>query len=355
MNIKILMLALTVMIRVAHADELANKKFRSALAVCEKALQVEMPKSYGSLSRLNSLLKRYQRSRDEALAIDPSLKDSTEQHYKGDFFTDKAFIEAYRVCEGELADKVSQAEAQVKQRESDRKARQQEGLEQSNELMEKMDLAKGYVATAINQHCVSYLRAPTLKGEAVSPLYQQYQQAKQQAIETYPEIVKQFHQAVIIDPDSGDEQTVSKMVSSWFRYCDAKFTHQLENSEDSSVKETVTVPSETEGPMLPPSSSTTAKGASKATPPVPQKENKELDNGEEIDSEYQAALKSFKGDRLKVLNDEKRLPDFVNDEDNDLQKSSEWQYEDDKKCNTYVFQGDQLTKSKVTPGECESF
>jgi arginyl-tRNA--protein-N-Asp/Glu arginylyltransferase len=349
MNIKYWFFLSLFIVTIVQADELANKEFRAALAVCEKALQVETPKSSGSLSRLSSLLKRYQRSRDSALAIDPSLKDSTEQHYKGDYFADKSFVEVYRICENELANKVSQAELQVKQREANRKARQQQILEQSDELIKNMSTAKEYVTAAINQHCISYLRTPTLKEEALSSLYQEYQQARQKALETYPDIVKQFHRATMIDPDSGEEQVVSKTIENWFKYCDAQFTHQ---DSVSSVKEEATVPSETEGPLLPPSST---EVKTPTTVPQPEKNEAAVSDEAEIDPEYQEALKNFKGGRLKVLTDEKRLPDFVNDEDNNLQKASVWQYEDDKKCTTYTFQGDNLIKPKITPGECDSF
>ncbi len=350
MYLKILcLLFIGMIVGIVQADELANKKFRAALNVCEKALQVEMPKSYGSLSRLNGLLKRYQRNRDEALAVDPSLKDSTEQHYKGDFFADKPFVEAYRICEGELPSKVSQAESQVQQKESARKARQQALSEQSNALLEKIDLAKNYVASAINRHCANYLRAPTSASDAVSPLYQEYQQAKQQAIATYPEIVRQFHQVLITDPENGEEKTVSKTVGLWFKYCDAQFTHQPEKEEEPPAKENPSTAVEAEGPMLPPASPPVVEKTADA--PEPSPENQE----DEIDPDYQAALKYFKGDRLKVLTDEKRVPDFVDNEDNDLKKSNVWQYEDEEKCTTYTFQSNKLTKSKTTPGECDSF
>jgi hypothetical protein len=99
--------------------------------------------------------------------------------------------------------------------------------------------------------------------------------------------------------------------------------------------------------MLPPSSPVVAQKPSNGSPAV----NLE----EESDPEYEMALKSFKGDRLNVLTHEKRFPEFVDDEDNDVQKSKIWQYEDDEKCTTYTFQGDKLIKSKTTRGECESF
>jgi hypothetical protein len=43
--------------------------------------------------------------------------------------------------------------------------------------------------------------------------------------------------------------------------------------------------------------------------------------------EYQKLLNATEGDRQKILKDEKRLPDYINDEDNDYKKADHWQYE----------------------------
>jgi hypothetical protein len=73
--------------------------------------------------------------------------------------------------------------------------------------------------------------------------------------------------------------------------------------------------------------------------------------------EYKQVMATLAGDRLKVLKDEKRLPDFVDDEDNQYKKAKIWQYENDdgSKCKIYTFKGDKLSQSKTQKGECPPF
>lgn len=79
------------------------------------------------------------------------------------------------------------------------------------------------------------------------------------------------------------------------------------------------------------------------------------DNADTDETEYKSMIAKMQGDRLKVLKEEKRLPDFVDDEDYNYQKATIWQYEkaDGKKCSVYNFKGNQLVKSnKNLIGEC---
>jgi hypothetical protein len=73
--------------------------------------------------------------------------------------------------------------------------------------------------------------------------------------------------------------------------------------------------------------------------------------------EYQKLLNAVEGDRQKILKDEKRLPDYINDEDNDYKKAEHWQYEseDGKKCTVYTFAKDGKATKKSVNGECPPF
>ncbi|OQW94863.1 MAG: hypothetical protein BWK79_04520 [Beggiatoa sp. IS2] len=104
-----------------------------------------------------------------------------------------------------------------------------------------------------------------------------------------------------------------------------------------------------------PSKATPAKKEVEPAPSADDDAAADEEYAKEVAAEYQKALSQVHGDRLKVLQENKRVPEFVDDEDNDLQKANTWQYEDKAKCTAYSFKGDKLLKPKVTPGECPAF
>lgn len=109
---------------------------------------------------------------------------------------------------------------------------------------------------------------------------------------------------------------------------------------------------------IPTTDSSNAKDiAFSSNPPSPA----ESDNADTDEAEYKSVMAKMQGDRLKVLKEEKRLPDFVDfvdDEDYNYQKATTWQYEkaDGKRCSIYNFKENKLVKTnKNLAGACPPF
>lgn len=436
-----------------HANDSAIKHFQSALSACERALQMEMPKSQGSLKILQSLSKRYQRNKQLALGKEPALKDSTTELYKGEFFEEKTFKEAFQICEAKLATKAAAAKENVAKRLEQRKNEQQTQQEVVSDLMKKMEMANQQVKVAIEENCVVYLqmlnemdaeeKTPPAK-EKVASLHKNYQTAKQKALEIYPDIVKQFQTVVI--PDPLEKKKENRTIHGWFNRCEEAFAEQLTEKTAEETEEKIPEfadevgprnprdvikpeidqeasappPSETEVPsgeeeeaseieevkksaVKPLESQQSAKHSTEPVDPeeveepavsVPQPVEKkkaavkpvanpppeeEISPEEKVspepavskateedtdseavppedeDREYQTAVEKLQGDRLKILKENKRLPDFVDDENFDLQKAKAWQFKNEDKCKTYRFKGNKSVGEKATTGECPEF
>jgi hypothetical protein len=407
----------------AADNKLAVKKFEAALSNCEKGLQAALPKSSGSLKILQLLYKHYERDRDEALGLDASLKEAKHLRYTGKFFVERSFDDIFQSCERDFSAKIGQAENEVNTKEQNRRVKQKEQQPQVDALLKKLNTAMQQVAVAVNQHCVGYLRSPTPQIAAV--VYKPYLAAKAAALEAYPEIVKQLHDSVIIEPE--EERQVTKTVQAWFRYCDDVFKHpasmntvekQIEKvtekpAEAAPVSPMTTTPTvatptdvkpavtsannlpsiEDEGPMPQPvpmvtppvsvvpavpatTSTSTVATPAPTTPTVLTPPTVEVKpsvtptptapipaaatTSETVDDpkvEYQKLVNTVDGDRQKILKDEKRLPDYINDEDNDYKKADHWQYEseDGNKCTVYIFAKDGKATKKPVNGECPPF
>ena len=409
----------------AADNKLAVKKFEAALSNCEKGLQAELPKSSGSLKILQLLYKRYERDRDEALGLDASLKDAKHLRYTGKFFVERSFDDVFQSCERDFSAKIGQAESDVNTKEQNRRVKQKEQQPQVDALLKKLNSAMQHVAVAVNQHCVGYLRSPT--PQIIAVVHKPYLAAKAAALDSYPDVVKQLHESVIIDTE--EERQVTKTVQAWFRYCDDAFKNPASiNAVDKTPEKApekpvevlstpvppapttpvvatpaevkpVTPPAvvpanlpsiEDEGPMpqpapivAPPAPVMPAPTSMPApttpavvTPPVEVKPAAPVippatpaganpppaaaTPAETVDDpkvEYQKLLNATEGDRQKILKDEKRLPDYINDEDNDYKKADHWQYEseDGNKCTVYTFAKDGKATKKPINGECPPF
>lgn len=409
----------------AADNKLAVKKFEAALSNCEKGLQAESPKSSGSLKILQLLYKRYERDRDEALGLDANLKDAKHLRYTGKFFVERSFDDVFQSCERDFSAKLGQAESDVNTKEQNRRVKQKEQQPQVEAVLKKLNSAMQHVAVAVNQHCVGYLRSPTPQIAAV--VHKPYLAAKAAALDSYPDVVKQLHDSVIIDPE--EERQVTKTVQAWFRYCDEAFKNPASlNAEKPVVSEppvatttpaVVTPPPveikpvtppvevkvetapvkpslpsiEDEGPMPQPASTSTptpviaptvaptpivtpapaeVKPVTPPAPPVvtppavipapttampPPATATPSETVNDPKVEYQKLVDTLDGDRQKILKDEKRLPDYINDEDNDYKKADHWQYEseDGNKCTVYIFTKDGKATKKPINGECPPF
>jgi hypothetical protein len=211
------------------AEQRAVQKFKFALNACDRGMDMKMPRSRGSLRVLKSLLRRYQYNRDAALALDASVKDLNTEYYVDQFFvTQTSFAQAYQICENEFVEKVANAQAYIKQKIAERKARQKELEVKRQALIKKQQAAKREVFLAINEYCASFLRSPT---SDIEPLFKNYQTAKQKALEFYPQIVNQIYQATVINRENGKEISMSKTIQAWFEYCEAAFQPKLTHAE----------------------------------------------------------------------------------------------------------------------------
>lgn len=370
---------------VSATQQRAITKFESALNACDRGMQMKMPKSRGSLRILKTLLKRYRRNRDAALNIDKTVKDSGTEYYTGNFFVEQtAFEEAYHTCENDFVDKVKMAEDLIAQKIEARKAKREERLARRQMMKEKSTSAQRQVFLAVNEYCAHYLRDPKIP---LSPLYKKYETAKQKALELYPNIVQQVHQAMIYDAASGEEKNISKTVSAWFEDCESAFLRQgaigpippntsmsqIIQDNSKSIKQippaitTIDSPKEKPSESIQEIDSSHEKKEAIQEDKVAVEENElaeeeneiqdEEDYRKEMEAEYQSVMKTMSADRLNILKKEGRVPDYVDDEDGHYKKSKIWQYEaeDESQCSTYHFKGNKLTQSKTLKGVCPPF
>ncbi|MCV6637444.1 hypothetical protein [Candidatus Albibeggiatoa sp. nov. NOAA] len=359
-------------------DKLAIKNFETATGFCERALQSEMPKSSGSLRVLKGNWKKYQNNMDNALNRNPSLANASNHTYTGGYFVDKTFAEIYQVCNEELPERVNEAIEYIDELRRTRQARLSQQRALLDALEQKTKLAKDYVIAAVNQHCATYVRSPS---PTATNLQMSYQMAKQKALETYADIGKHFHEATMFNSDIAEDETLNKTVESWFEFCDSAFniTQVIANTSVNEQllppqPETVSVLPDHANLILPPLP--TNLPPAQFVPPQPEmpvqpvEEPAPLDESddeeyadtdyaaddysEEDDPDYQEAIRTLKDDRMKVLKKEKRMPDFVDNEDFNLGASSWWRYEKDdgRRCVTYSFKLNSLIRTQEQPGEC---
>jgi hypothetical protein len=398
---------------------------------------MEVPKSRGSLKILQSLLKRYQRNKQLALETEESLKDSTEHLYTGEFFVEKTFEEAFQTCESKLVTKVNGAEKTVAEKIAERKSKQQEQEAVVEALVDKIEAAKKYVKIAVEENCAIYLQMTIQTDEEKSlpskaklaSLYQGYKKAKQEALDIYPDIIKQFYAAVIVDPFTAEKKQESKAVVNWFKYCEEAFAEQTpektatlvgpklpqtkkapsldkkplstsesteetdeiektvtdiddkekpkekpveivarptEEDEEEDIDETVTPSTEedekedldeTVTPSAEEDIEETVTNSTENEEPltVTTEDEDTLPEEEEVVVDYEKIMNALQGDRARTLKENNRLPDYVDNEEDDFQAAKTWQYENEDKCVIYQFRGDKLVRTKMVPGECPEF
>ncbi len=351
-------------------NDLAVQDFQAALDACERGIQMEMPRSRGSLRILHSLLKRYQRNVESALRRVPEIKEST-QLYTGSYFVELSFSEAYQFCEANLPTRVEEAEAEIQRILEERKTRQAENEALLKKLEQKQAAAAPHISEAIESNCVPVLN----EAEAVPPdVEQRYLAAKQKILSVYPEAAKQFHTVSLQDPYTKESLEETKPLSVWFETCEEAFAHMGENQEETMAADDASATAgglasleEDEGPMLPsaPASAAT-EDEGPMLPPLPASNapisaaatsDEEDSYQAELEAEYQSILDLVSGDKLSVLAQMKRLPDYVNDEDGEAVKASIWQFEtpEGDHCDIFEFNGMTQTKKQALKQECPPF
>jgi hypothetical protein len=357
------------------ADKLAVKNFETAVGFCERALQTEMPKSSGSLRILKSNWKKYQSNMENALERDPNLANVGNHTYTGGYFVDKTFAEIYQVCNQELPEKVNEAVEYIDELRHSRQTRLNQQRTLLKAIEQKTEVAMEHVIAAINQHCATYVRSPS---PTATNLKISYLQSKQRALETYPDIDKHFHEATMFNSKTGEEKLVNKTVASWFEFCDDVFNINQDMNSNSVNEQllppqldTVSILPDNANLMLPPlptNMPTTQFIAPQADVAMPMENTAATPNNEayadnmsteeeyseEDDPDFQEAVRMLKDDRAKVLKKEKRMPDFVDNEDFNLAIATWWRYEKDdgRRCVTYSFKLNSLTRTQEQPSEC---
>ncbi|MEK7990849.1 MAG: hypothetical protein VSS52_007565 [Thiotrichaceae bacterium] len=353
------------------ADKLAIKNFETAIGFCERALQSEMPKSSGSLRILKGNWRKYQNNMENAIQRDATLSNASNHTYTSGYFVDKNFAEIYQVCNEELPEKVNEAREYIDEIRSTRQVRLNQQRALLKTLEKKTSAAKDHVIAAINQHCATYVRSPS---PTATNLQIAYQMEKQKALEVYADIPRHFHEATMFNAEIGEEELLSKTIELWFEFCDKAFNitsmpqmpvnEQLLPPQPEAVS---VLPDHTNLMLLPlPTGMSTAQfaPAQRIKEPAPLAEPEaeiytdssynEEEYSEEDDPDFQQAVKNLKGDRVKVLKKEKRMPDFVDNEDFNLSVAAWWRYEKDEgsRCITYSFKLNSLTRTQEQPGEC---
>lgn len=335
----------------------ATDEFILALGACDRGLQMPSPKSYGALNVLQILLKKYQSGSREALAIDPDLKGLSTR-YEGEVLKSLSFAEAYRRCEGQLGEKVKQAEIEVaKQSELRQRRLQEQQLAAERKFVQKQQ-AESHAVTAI-QSC------QTVTAATAVTLFSKYQFEKQQALQLVPEIVQHV---LNVQQALGESK---RNVAQWFLYCDQRFARLLPPppTQPMSNLNVATLPylSELSPTLLPrvefihlPQSRLPARPTLIVTtrPPEPAVSEKVPPPLSKAEVMYQELLTKIQGERLKILQQEKRLPDIVNRRDLDYHKATRWQYQKmtasgSEKCVVYNFVNNQQVHSKELNGQCQ--
>ncbi len=352
------------------AESYASLKFQYALGECERGLDANLPTTKSSLRILKLSLKRYERNRDVALRKDMTLPKSQDLMSTEGRLNDKTFAEAFQICEDTLASTIENAERHVAKLLEKRKARMSRNQVKVEALREKINAAKSQVDVAINQSCVRIIQQAT----NIDPhrLLIKFKKAKQNALNAYPNIAKQFHEIILKDADTGEEQKLIKTVQGWFTHCDALFDEALgqgpklvddtlgETDDLATDEEQIAIKAivgETKVIEIDDKNQDIAENAEDEADLSMEEDEDTEDFDAQMEAEYQAYLKKVSGDRRQILEKEGRIADFSNNEDNELDKANIWQYEqaEGESCTTYTFKGDRLENIEEINEECPPF
>jgi hypothetical protein len=362
----------------------ARSKLHTAFTQCEKGLSAPLPKTAVSLRVLQRYYQKYEKYRDAALAITPDLPNA-ELSYIGQFVGEKTYHDMHEYCESELAGKVSKAEEQVAQLAAKTQAKAKARVD----LIQKLSAqSQAFAVMAVDKYCAPYVQteaAATPDAAFLAKLQQDseaYQNAKNQALKIYPGILQNKHENLMKDADTSKVGKVNKLFMQWFEYCENVFAEQQNSGTEPAAAEEATLPDETNpgtedagtddtgADTLPlPADEAEPDAETEATPPVETETADEAPDDEEAaavaddeatagsdgaDEEFQAMRQALKADRLKTLEQEKRAPDYADNEDN-RNNAKTWMYENEEgtECRIYTFKKDHtLANKKVVKDVC---
>jgi len=256
---------------------------------------------------------------------------------------DKPYKALYDQCQTELVAKISQAQEQVaKQTEYF----QQLAPQQAEAVKKLNDSVMPAVKSAI-ELCGRYVQTPISKDANEKARSQfntdmmAYQNHKKQAVKTHPGILQTLYKSLKRDPEANTVAELEQVLLRWFEYCDSVFLGSQSNEIDP------------EGPPLPDSHHAGDKDNDEPPP---------ADNGDDGAVDAAAvladAIKNAKGDRKKVLEQEKHPVD-ITDNDDDPNNAKTWLFDSNgangNECHIYVFDKDhKITSQKTSKGLCES-
>ncbi|GEM_PF-3703786 len=332
-----------------------------AVRQCDQALaagQADNPLGNQALHR-NAL--KYQQHRARAQALNANALTDTAKTYKSTAFGEQPFAALDTQCMAELTAKQAQSAGAPTKPMPQLTAPAQ---------------ARAQAAQAVRRFCMAYTKPPYSAGPVNKARLAQdetaYRQAKDAALAAEPKVAQTKLKALIPNPKTRLGKETEKTVAQWFTYCDqafAAYAKAIADLPDAPTSAAVT-PTETVAPVAttaaPPAPVAEVQpAATESAPPADEppadappadEPPPASDGGEESDPELAQLKGKVKGDRLKTLEQEGRVPDFT-DNDDHMEKATIWQYEyeDDSGkpfCVQFQFKGDKLDNEEELDGEC---
>ncbi len=329
-----------------HAADVspADKKIQVAFAHCEQGLALPAPRSAVGLKVLQRYFKKYESYRNAATMLNPNIV-KLETVYKSKYpqLGDKPYKVLYDQCQTELVAKISHAQEQVaKQSEHF----QQLAPQQADTIKKLNDSVMPSVKSAI-ELCGRYVQTPLAK-DAPEKVRNQfnadmmtYQNTKKHIIKTHPGILQTHYKSLKRDLEANTVAELDQVLLHWFEYCDSVFSGSQSNEIDP------------EGPPLPDQHTDSDKSDNDEPPPADNSD----DGAADAAAALADAIKNAKGDRKKILEQEKHPVD-ITDNDDDPNNAKTWLFDstgkDGSECHIYVFDKEhKITSQKTTKGLCE--
>ena len=337
-------------------DKYAEKNMELAFSQCERALQMEIPRSAVSLRVLQRYLKKYELYRAAALKISSDLLISNRTYASGldqasdgkdaSLMLDKSYADMDSLCKDNLKQKLQQATTQVN---NNIKSYQQR-FGNVTSPAQKQARAKFQASIAVNRYCGRYILPLLLDATEKIQVrldqdFQSYKIAKQKAQEIDPNILSVTLTGLMLKDKKSE--SITQEIKTWFQYCDAVFPDYSDNLNalkmvDDSDIETITAE--------------TIEAESLNN----EDDNAELDDlaeeetaNEGDDPYWDELLTKVTGAKLGILIKYQREPDMSNNDEFPI-RASVWKYDSDTGtgCIVYKFKADHLLETKKSSKTC---
>lgn len=403
-------------------DDYTERKIRLAVVQCEHALAVKPPRSQLALRVLQRYFKKYALYRDAAITRAPSVWDSDETHPTGERFLGKTYSEILPLCERELPKKLENAAQALLQYQAKQEAiAQQQAAAQQKAQQQALQQVKLAVGNYCQQYLRKPVPA-MLDEAAEAQLnqdYAAYHNARRAALALSSDIQQAEFQATVKGAQAQQFLPKKQTVREWFDYCELVFAEHLSKTVEAEGPPVPAVEKQLVAevkPQTPPEidkkvtidaeknvekrniakqdeaaevkqeiadtaqqiedsvEETEAELVEEAEPAIEEEAEAELpaedaietndadikdeEVDEEVDEEYLAAMKKAKGDRAKILKQEQRAPEYLDEDQEDILASKEWFFEDYDKndnptaCRIYIFSANKLEEKEDFKGAC---